>query len=118
MDNSTPWTLEFGGTGASAIVSTSPTQLSIDFSTPNESSSATLGIFNQLPSGELIQFDLNQQNNVTDVNNVFAVLDAIEIGSAPPSFDSVFTFPTVPEPSASLLFGIGLATLIRGRRKR
>lgn len=119
VDDSAPWEFLFS-VGASAVVTTSPTQLSIDFSTPSENSVVEFNVYG--PPGR-IQF--RQDNHVSDTTEIFVDYEfpdasppIYDSSSATFAYDSALIFPVVPEPSGWILCGIGFAAFVRFRRKR
>ena len=81
-----------GGTGgATATLTATASEITLDFSTPNEITS--VGLFLGLP-GNILQY--TQSNNVTDSNFVFVDHDAIIFANADVPYDDPFIFPAQP----------------------
>ncbi len=101
-DNSS-WNLEFsalsgGDGGATAILTATPTEIVLDFSTPNEISSATLLLSY---SSESIQYthQYTQSNNISNINSVVLDFNAIYDARASLPYDEAFVFPALPPDS-------------------
>jgi len=96
--------------GQSAILTSTPTEIRLDFSTPNEISSA--GLFLGAPPA-LVQY--SQSNNASDFAGVAVDHEATNVGIATLPYDDPFIFPVqaaVPEPSTILLLGAGAFGLL------
>jgi hypothetical protein len=102
MDNSNAtWDLMFGGVagGVSAILTCTPTELTLDFSTPNEITGADLllrGYFEQ-PNGHVAwaSWQYTQENNITDFNFAHADYDAVNQAGCSVACDAPFIFPAI-----------------------
>ena len=125
LDNSnSSWNLQFeafggGSGGATASLTATPSEITLDFSTPNEITRVDLFLRNA-STFDVLQY--SQANNVTDFNFVFVSNgDLISSGDANTIYDAPFVFPAVeaevPEPSTFALIGAGLLGLVRVRRR-
>ena len=119
------WDMVFEGTGATATLTATPSKITLDFSTPNEISSAALVL--GVPPG-VAQY--RQGNNVTDFNFVNIDDGAESTADATVPYDAPFIFPAISVPVSSapalslsalgllagLLSGLGILTIRRRSR--
>lgn len=115
--NST-WDLQFGGQsgGVGAVLSSSPREVTLDFSTPNEITGAVLILRGDDPQyPQYLQY--SQDNNISDFNFVNVDYNAVHDAYATVPYDAPFTFVPVPEPSTWAVLCVGLGALVMLRRK-
>jgi hypothetical protein len=116
-DNSN-WDLQIAGIGSEAVLTITPTLITLAFFTPEEISGGTLLLRNP---ATFDNWQYTQSNNVSDVNFVaFSTGNIVDAdGGARFPFGRAFVFPVsngVPEPSTFLMLGVALINVLRRLR--
>lgn len=122
--NSQGWNLTATG-DVSAALTIEPEQLTLDYSTPLETTEIDLAVrgpeisIDGNPLG-FSQFIFSQQNNVSDRTQILADAFAINFADSLLEYDSAFLIPAVPEPASRLLvmIAIGLCSVAMRRPRQ